>query len=571
MFVTNYIVSASSFDPIDLMSLLVAKSIHRSKNEECCFTVILEDDNKFFAEPRSLYSHRFSLPSFVIRLDSQNNLKQLYHMITGDPANNVDSITRSSKKILKFLELPERLIIQKKLDTLAELLTNSPRNTVEQMQLLLGSVLQDLLGNVTITPLSQIQQNVEGVSAIKSALSKLQNEISKFANDGCWGFHKGGKILVLYDNDWIEFERGKKDGNNVYLISSCNRFEVPWYSDGGVELASSSFIRLKGPLILANLIELGKGLVPHLPWYCEVWGNSSGYFRILEFITPVTVVSCQRVSKSAKGIGRRLKPSGYSLLDFYHESASIRKYVNDVAGLDCDQNVSNWIEFANSIPTSKQKGAKGQLVVSKYVEMRLDSIRMLAASNFAGLSENQPLTEVSCGEELLLLIVSLEKVRKVWVASIPPDSSTIAIRNWISDDSINIDTAFNEFLKICDCSKSWRNRISPTTIIDEPYEKELERIRNVFSEWVRLDWRIGSCSDKSKTFLLTIMISFLYSEVKHYYSLVLAIITTALKSTAWSMWLLNGGTGTDEIIGAALISKREIHMQEFYVRFWEES
>ena len=210
-------------------------------------------------------------------------------------------------------------------------------------------------------------RNYGNIKLSKELLQIIHKEILTL-KDGKYKFSKGGTIEILHGHNCNKIKNITKNIGVSYFDEEKNEYNIE-------DLINGNIIRFRGPLESMFLCCLGTLI--DLPWYLDANLSSEEHEGSLgiEFISPVSVDSKNRTSTFMGGNGQRLRPSGYSLIEY--KSENLIKSLKHLYPFD-DNNISfsdlwDWENLLNNYPISHQKIAKSQSKVHQYCEKLINT------------------------------------------------------------------------------------------------------------------------------------------------------------------------------------------------------
>ena len=188
------------------------------------------------------------------------------------------------------------------------------------------------------------------------------------AGIGCWEFVGGGQLVRWQPDITISyhrelFPRFQVDANGtVHLISDRALSIDDIFKNGWC-------IALHGPL---KYLAVGARSVPHLPWYfhTDPCVQQHPEFRVLEYLSPPITPCVLRQHTVKRWIG----PSGYSLIDYDHEScrALLSSLLNEPFGMS---DLDYWQIFLTRLPVGSQRVMKNQRFIRGWIESEIHQVR----------------------------------------------------------------------------------------------------------------------------------------------------------------------------------------------------
>jgi hypothetical protein len=287
-------------------------------------------------------------------------------------------------------------------------------------------------------------------------------------------------------------------------------------------------VELRGPLDLAYLAQLGEPV--HLPWYYDEMNDTPVQHDIVvrEVLSPVSVASPVRASILAGGDGRRLDPSGYTLLDFDHPTieafiAGLVGYTTSHERLDLD----GWRHLMANYPITRQRALKSQEVTRGYVASMVQDARRVARTgripltcDLGALLRGPSLGPLAMGGQLMAmsgLLKALESLRHVaW----DPHAFTELERNLAGtplDGALERDLTPHAGVLVEQAllsSSAWRRRVAPSSGAGGTPPKAARSFGGMARQ--------------------------LEDEARLHHKVVAALCVGPLKASLWNLWLLTG-------------------------------
>lgn len=221
---------------------------------------------------------------------------------------------------------------------------------------------------------------------------------------GDFKFLKGGKIEVYVDDKWISISKFSKQKKICFYGNDGETYSFE-------ELLSTKKIRFRGPLETVFLCQYG--ILIDLPWYLDANISDISDFEYVgeEYISPISVDSLKRVSRMVKGDGKRLIPSGYSLIEY--ESDKVLRLLEKLYkedGIIQLEDLKDWKKLINNYPVAFQKIAKSQTSVHELCNILVDC-RFKTITN--GLSSKKIVYKnyITLGENLVEICMSMKSLR----------------------------------------------------------------------------------------------------------------------------------------------------------------
>lgn len=570
----RYVCAVSSIYPIELASIIMNCAYHLFTEEDYIQILVNEDAEVPKENKRRIQVARLGIPTPLLLLDEKGVYKQVFlPLIKNDPQANLNSLSLSIELLDKVIssqgtdEIIKGLRVRGKF--LIDSLAQSPHlaDPANLLAEIIGIIYGDILKkNVSVGLYATNISNQLGQYNTIQALLKIGREIYNASGECKFVFSKGGYVqLSLQNGEQLQVDQGIVTRDELVLTTrATSSVIVKLLLDGSVDHPLSIYlknykieskfclVRLRGPLELAYLTQIGTVL--DVPWYCEnVSVNIPSYAAYIgiESISPISVADSIRSSSYIGGGGKRLNPSGYSLVD-YHHPASIA-FASSIAGirsLDFDS-FSDWRRILDNHPVIKQKAAKYQGGVPAYCKARLLDIRKMLL-----LGLHKPIGDITeplflipsfLGERLLNLVAIL---RYMWDCTVDStkfnltDSQSQAIEKIeLTKQGVPLmDSVSDLSLKLLNESIQWRHRVSQSIAILDEYEDRspLELVR-ILSEQKGRDVNLLYVGEPDRQGLKKYA-RMLEDEAILYYKCVLAICASVLKANLWTAWLLMGNS-----------------------------
>lgn len=422
-----------------------------------------------------------------------------------------------------------------------------------QIQAQLVERLLDLTGAVhpDVRDAGHVMRSAEGQRAAQDALACLARSVRGaevgVTSDTAIRFRKGGHVT------WAG-SAGNERADGGWATSEGLVLKVAGAAGSGLRVDGLDQIELRGPLDLAYLAQLGEPV--HLPWYYDELTDTPVDHDILvrEVLSPVSVASPARASILAGGDGRRLDPSGYTLLDFDHPT--IRAFIAGVVGdtaSDERLDLNGWRHLMANYPITRQRALKSQEVTRGYVASRIQDARRIArkgriplVGDLGALLSGTPPRPLALGGQLMAmsgLLKALESLRHVaW----DPQALTELERNLTAtplDGALDHDLApmasalVEQALR---ASVAWRRRIAPSSDTDEMPPMPASSFGGMARQ--------------------------LEDEARLHHKVVAALCVGPLKASLWNLWLLTGHDIQSVIQGS--LSRRSMPSHDLSPSLW---
>ena len=355
------VIECSSIYAIDFAAVIY--NIINNYNDE--YILYINDAADINSEYRK-YISRLAIPTLDWELDPNGQLRQIHIPI--ENLQKEEFFKNVCKAIDSYIITDLRSGEENHISTLKnELYSRILRcndNDIELYKELIKLIIELVTGKrVKIENFSRIRVDGDENYA-KKFLHNIYNDILNLPS-GNFKFLKGGKIELYINNKWISISKFSKQ-TEIHFYGNDKKI----YS---FEEIMSNKIRFRGPLETIFLCQYG--ILIDLPWYldADIFDNPEDEYVGEEYISPISVASLKRVSKKVNGCGKRLVPSGYSLIEYQSEKTiKLLKKIyknNEIIQLE---DLNDWNDLINNYPVTVQKIAKSQTSVHELCNVLIE-------------------------------------------------------------------------------------------------------------------------------------------------------------------------------------------------------
>jgi hypothetical protein len=456
----RYVAQVSSLYPIDLAAILYAGI----SDGESLFRIFLSDVAELPRDPSvRKYVARAALPTCSWSLDSRKIWRQHHIPLEdiknfSDFANLLVSVGQSLISANKT-QIPDNSIIAR-CNQLAVAAISRAQRSSQQWQSywapfvagVIEEITEQIVGaQVTVEPywyfrLGQYGNHVKYRAEHQHALDKLLHFAMK-----AWPkrlvFVQGGHIEIEPldgSHSWQRFSALAFDGETIELSDAGREQKVQ------LQINSNGFpnTRFRGPLELLQLHAFGT--IVDLPWYADaqLWWEKNANCTGIEFISPISSTSQNRSSLEISKGGYRLRPTGYSLLEF--KSATMLTLIQHKLHTPpiSPEDLMDWLELIHRFPPISQKLTKDQHSARVYRNLQEnESKKRLSQGNTSESSFlYQPISELNplLYGRYLIEQLALTALLKEWSSPACPYSAPTTIiqhlerLNWLDSNSMLI-------------------------------------------------------------------------------------------------------------------------------------
>ena len=426
----------SSIHPIELAAFLILNELGVVHNDVELFVLYMSDRHKPESLLGQLLSSHDGLPIPTMLVDENEIVRPLFVPLGIGEQTNINAINAA----LGFYEkigiraagdcatLLQRVNAARTRIASARSLNTPLAVAREISSWVLGETTQR---RVIVESYEEYLRSPAGQNAVCRALTVLLREIAGNFQTGehQLEFSRGGYLLATVDDQRhelraVSFREGRL---HIYDPTSSHGITIHYEPQSdNIELTlsynveiSRCILELRGPLSLLFLSQVG--LPIDVPWYLKDVSctNSSDHaFVGVELISPVSASASRRVSLWSGGHAERLRPSGYSLIDFDEASAlSFVKAVAQIPGILSFDNLADWRHLLDNYPRSDQKILKSQSGISQYVVRKVSddysSMKSGSVLLLEHLACNRAIGIPSMGAHMCALM-ALTKVLHAW-------------------------------------------------------------------------------------------------------------------------------------------------------------
>ena len=178
---------------------------------------------------------------------------------------------------------------------------------------------------------------------------------------------KGGYVEItniIEKYTWRRFNKIKFHNNKIHLINSATNHTVTLsQSEDNYGIFS---VRFGGPTELGFLGEFG--ILLDLPWYIDgqIYSEKPATIKGIEYISPMSTNCIYRSPISFGGKGKRLNPTGYSLVEYKSEKIiNLIERIIDYKDIN-EHDLFDWKYLILNYPKTKQKIGKSQSSIKSF-------------------------------------------------------------------------------------------------------------------------------------------------------------------------------------------------------------
>lgn len=382
------IIECSSIYAIDFAAVIY--NIINDFSDE--YILFINDAADTTSEYRRFIS-RLALPTLEWEIDPQGQLRQVHIPIENlQKETFIKAVGQAfeSYNVISGMAC-QGIFFDKLKQVLYETTSEYSDKGIELYKKLIQLIIELTTGKkILITNFADIR--VKGdLKHAKAFLKDIYDDILNLPS-GAFKFIKGGKIEMYISGKWIS-------------ITNFNKQEqIQFYGNDGLiysfeKLQTAKKIRFRGPLETVFLCQYG--ILIDLPWYLDADISDKADFKYVgeEYISPISVSSVNRASKQVKGKGKRLVPSGYSLIEY--ESDKVLRVLEKIYKKNEKiqiEDLKDWKNLVNNYPLVSQKIAKSQTSVHEFCNVLIDCkfkqivngrvLKKLVYKNYVTLGEN---------------------------------------------------------------------------------------------------------------------------------------------------------------------------------------
>ena len=289
----------------------------------------------------------------------------------------------------------------------------------------------------------------------------------------------------------------------------------------------------KGPLETYLLAE--EGILLHLPWYGKAKYSNKNTENIkgIEYVSPITVSSSIRVAKTFDGEGKRLKPTGYSLLEYKHENIlKIMQRIYPEKEIIEYNDLQDWIYMINNYPVCSQKAAKSQSRSGKFVRYHyISEYKSMIAG--AGIEKLRKLCYLNLGINSLYLVCGIRVVREYYQENSPYYLKKQHLSKFLRMEKYDSRVVFNL------CKKLFNDLIC---FVEYFYQDKKDYLKELEEKYSVLVPQLLVESDNSNIVkVLSQVEQLLVKLIGYYYEIALFLSCVILKANIFTGFLVLGG------------------------------
>lgn len=400
----KHIVECSSLYAIDFTAILY-DHIYSKYSKQQDYIVYLNRAADVDSKYGRKYISRLAIPTLSWEIDPQNQLRQIHVSI--DSIKDKETFGDTIKMVLNTyakcgcketnLEFLSKAIIEQ-----IQNCSNGLDCYSEMIKLLIKLVCNL---DIEIRDFSGIRHN--GAEEVKQYFKMMHSELSSYPQ-GKYKFSKGGSIEVFDELQWRSIKIILIESNKeIYYFDECGeKYSIEHLMADNIKL------RLRGPIETVFLCQFGTLI--DLPWYLDASFSSNEESTGIEFISPISVSSNNRVSVLSGGKGNRLIPSGYSLIEYSSPKIIevIKKILNENEELSF-VDMEDWKRLVNNYPVTNQKIAKSQSSINKYCDELLKHKFDSACKGDTYIKKIQGFNTVTMGNELVNMCLYFRYLRLI--------------------------------------------------------------------------------------------------------------------------------------------------------------
>lgn len=396
------IIECSSIYAIDFAAVIY--SIISSNDDE--YIIYINDVADTKSEYRKFIS-RLAIPTFDWKLDPQGQLRQVHIPIENlQKEEFIQNVCKAFESYCVAETVKEEdnyfRIFKRKL---YERVSSCNDCGIDAYKELIKLIIELVTGKgIDIENFANIRMEGD-YSHAKTFMQDIYNEILELPL-GNYKFVKGGKIEKYIGNKWISINKFSKR-EKIYFYGNDEKiytFE---------ELISTKKIRFRGPLETIFLCQYG--ILIDLPWYLNADLSDNPDFKYVgeEYISPISVTSLKRASRKVNGEGKRLIPSGYSLIEYESDKVLrlLEKLYKEGKKVQ-SEDLKDWKNLINNYPVVFQKIAKSQTSVHEFCNILVDS-RFKKNTNGLLVEKIIYKNYVTLGEKLVDTCVLMKLLRTI--------------------------------------------------------------------------------------------------------------------------------------------------------------
>jgi len=552
----KYVILVSSLYPIDLTAGLFGCLINRNSSLLILFNEKAEIPDDL---GKRQFVARSALPTFRWTTDSNGVWRQIHLALENRGQEEfITTLVAVGKSAGEYLEragdkdIAEQIVLRSR--TLAEEAINN--NPICEWWSFSSQLIKEIF--VKVTKNTNIEVELFGDYRIGNKKARETKEFIKRLflelNNNDWevGYPvKGGyaEVCKVNGNRWLRHYAIGDDATITYRKRKSGKIREEALKSGDIK--DDDKIRFGGCLETGLLQHFGT--LVHLPWYCqaeyacETGDDFAGY----EFISPISVADAERTSDEIGGGGWRLNPTGYSLLEYKHETINkLARAVYKDSSITYN-NLRDWRYLFYNYPVVKQKVAKHQKSVRAYRDFRVrQEIKRIRSGNFGGIESltnhgEKAIVELGC---ILIEAIALLKVMLVWSSPKnecePPKSIMRKLEDlkWLDErKKLRIDALFTILSEIFKRTGQW--------LCDMGMSKEIwHRLLNEYGNYSKNLLLLNGLTiiqdakviPAAKTPSIGKFVNVLNNLADHYYGFAIFSGATIFKANVLSSYLLLG-------------------------------
>lgn len=512
------VVECSSIYSIDLAAIVFSNILYPEKH----IRIYINDMVDISTKNRE-FLHKLSIPTFDWAIDPKGQIRQI-HLPIENTHNFLEVCNLAINSYLRMIgekSAKDYCHIGKLVDALK---TKSNENCIDDYMELIKEICYILgITNISIKKYSDFKKDIVNKN-FESFITSICSEIKNMP-DGIYKFHKGGSIETQIGQKYCSIQRVRNFNGKIDFIDN-----------NGCILSIKDLKRdrtyFKGPLETYLLAE--EGTLLHLPWYGEAsysYKNTENT-KGIEYISPITVSSSRRVAKSFDGEGKRLKPTGYSLLEYEHENIlKILQRIYPEKELIEYNDLQDWVYMINNYPVCSQKAAKSQNRSGRFVRYHFISEykNMIASS---GVEKLRKLCYLNLGINSLYLVCGIRIVREYFQENSPYFFKKQHLSKFMRMEKYDSEVIFDL------CNKLFDDLIS---FIEYFYQNKNEYFKRLEEKYSFLVSQLLTASDSSNIVkILSKLEQILVKLIGYYYEIALFLSCVILKANIFTSFLVLG-------------------------------
>lgn len=582
----NYVCVSSSLYPIDLASIIFYYADGKINNKDRIKIFVVDDIYITDNIVHRILSPQLALPSHFLVHDKEDTYRPVFIPISNEFKDSyIESLSQSISLVVNAVSNFNNKEGEKVNDRGKQILANLFSKTSYDEQpggfvgLMCKYIFKDIFKrDIDVKLYSKFIYSLEGQTLAIEALRDFGMEILNELGNNKFRFLKGGfieldfKSIVKY-----RLRTGKIKNNEIIFYNSDDEIRMSLSlrdrqkKKTNIEFKGKKIsdfkIRLRGPIELVYEAKLG--INTHVPWYCKSIFNSVQNWHIYtveEMISPISVAVKDRTSIKVGGKGKRLIPSGYSLIEFEHPSVlAYIKTTTNIGDIDYKM-LDDWYNIINNYPKSNEKVLKHQGGVNEYINSNLISIRKQlivgsAQPILSYISSNG--NPVQYGRAIINLIGCIKFIKDCTIIAnkfvYSPKQRNLLIRlSMINNDNKPLlNKITSRVKKLINDSNTWRKHISIPRQFLENFV-EVNFIKNI-EELENKPWLLNNSNFKNlfidNNLPLDKWAYELRCEAIQYYKCVVSLISSCLKADIFRSWLLMGSNDYISVV-KKLLNKR---------------